>query len=190
MSAAENAISEQGDAFAMADVAARAGFTRSAVYAMFRDKDDLVDEIVRRHTARIVEQMDAVVAGVGDARERTRALVDVLVGWADDDPTLALTLIPRMQSFTGETVAVADHVEALLAAGFTELGASTRPAASWSRALLGAVVGAVGWWARGRVRGRSTLGRDDLVDDLTALIWSGFAGAGGARLNFPPGEGP
>lgn len=62
-------------------------------------------------------------------------------------------------------------------AAFDQLDGDRRAAGPRARALLGAVSASVFWWQRDR-----TVERDELVEHLTALIWSGFVGAGGERL--------
>ena len=80
---------------------------------------------------------------------------------------------------------LAGWLEAILAAAFDQLDGDRRAAGPWARALLGAVSASVFWWQRER-----TVERDELVEHLTALIWSGFVGAGGEHLGTLEAPGP
>ena len=169
----------RGPKLSLVEVAREAGLTRSAVYAAFPDKDALVAALARRQTRRIIDDVAKVVGSEGDPRAQTRAAVDCLCRWVDDEPNVSAALASSMRS--GAVVDdLANWLEIVLTVGFDQLGGNPRAAGPWARAVLGAISTAVFWWARER-----TMSRDELVDHLTALIWSGFAGAGGASLAMP-----
>ena len=179
LDAAERSLRSRGPELSLVEVAKEAGLTRSAVYAAFPDKDALVAALARRQTRRIIDEVAKVVSSAGDPQAQTRAAVDCLCRWVDDEPSVSAALASSMRS-AAVVDDLATWLERVLAIGFDQLGGNPRAAGPWARAVLGAISTAVFWWARER-----TMSRDELVDHLTALIWSGFAGAGGASLAMP-----
>ncbi|GGF32747.1 TetR/AcrR family transcriptional regulator [Williamsia phyllosphaerae] len=171
LDAAELAIGASGNEFSLGQVADLAGLTRSAVYAVFDDKNDLIASLTRRHTARITDHLGAAVTGAPDLQAATRAAVEVLVEWVENESSLAPVLMPQMHRGVGHS-AITGYLETLLEQGFATLGSDVRAAGPWARALIGAISVTVGWWVRER-----TMDRDELVDHLTSLLWSGFQGA-------------
>lgn len=146
---------------------------------MFPDKDALVTELARRQTERIIGQIATVVGSAGEPRGQTRAAIDCLCRWVDEEPNVSAALITHIGA-SSASAELANWLETVLSAGFSQLGGEIRAAGPWARAVVGAVSTAVFWWARDRV-----MSRDELVDHLTALIWGGFSGAGGDGLTMP-----
>ncbi len=182
LDAAEATIRQSGAAVGLAEVAKAAGLTRSAVYAAFNDRDGVVDALATRHARRIVERLTSVVGGTADPAEQTRAAIDILAAWFDDEPQLAHLLTGRLDQTAENTPgAIVETVADILRAGFRARGADDSPAEPWAYALVGAVSSAVGWWSRTR-----SIPRADLVDHLHRLIWSGFEGSGGAAPSSRP----
>ncbi|GAA3964960.1 TetR/AcrR family transcriptional regulator [Gordonia caeni] len=171
LDAAEQAIAESGTQVSLAQVAVAAGLTRSAVYAAFADRDDLLSALARRHSERIVQRLQEAAALDASPREQTRAAVDVLAGWFQDNPELARLLDQRVAGDHLHHSYGAEAVAAILYMGFRARGLDPAPAATWAQGLIGAVSGAVRWWTH-----TQTVSRDELVDHLTTLIWSGFSG--------------
>ncbi len=177
LDAAESSIRKSGAAVGLAEVAKAAGLTRSAVYAAFADREAVVDALAARHAQHIVERLTTVVGGTDDPAEQTRAAIDILAAWFDEEPQLAPLLTGRLDQPTGgDSGAIVTAVGDILRAGFRARGGDDAPADAWAYALVGAVASAVGWWSRTR-----SISRAALVDHLYLLIWSGFEGAGGAR---------
>lgn len=179
LDAAELEIAGQGSDFGLAGVAKRAGLTRSAVYAAFTDRDDLLAALTRRHAGRITADMAVVLNEVKDPRAQTRATVDVLARWMEDNAELSAVLAPRMQAGVGDSQ-VTGFLEHVLDIGFTQVDGNRRAAAPWARAVIGAIWTAVQWWSETR-----TMDRTELVDHVTDLIWEGFSGVGGAAVTLP-----
>jgi len=184
LDAAERSLRKGGPDLSLVDVAREAGLTRPAIYAAFPDKDSLVLALAQRQAHRIIAEIGVVVRSVGDPRGQTRAAVDCLCRWVDEEPSISAALTSRIRS-TSVSEELARWLESVLTAGFRQLGADGAAAGPWARALVGAVSAAVFWWATDRAMSRA-----ELVDHLTALIWSGFAGAGGAALTMPIETGP
>ncbi len=171
LDAAESAIRASGPAAGLADVATVAGLTRSAVYAAFADRDALIDALAERHAERIVDQIQGIVRGLSDPREQTRACVDILAAWYDEEPHLANALSHSLTG-VGNGSFLVDALAGVLKVGFELRGLESSPAEPWARGLIGAVSATVQWWAQ-----THSTSRTEVVDHLTSLIWSGFAGA-------------
>ncbi|GAA4665748.1 TetR/AcrR family transcriptional regulator [Gordonia humi] len=170
LDAAERAIAHTGAGASLADVAAQAGLTRSAVYAAFADRDAVLDALAARHSGRIVDGMRSLAAGDDDPRAQTRAAVDLLASWFDDHPDLAPVLAARWH--TDGRSFVETTLTQVLTAGFAARDLDPAPAPVWARAMVGAVAASVEWWAVTR-----EIGRDELVDHVTSLLWSGLSAA-------------
>lgn len=180
LDAAERAVRRRGSDVGLAEVAAEAGLTRSAVYAAFRARDPLIDALAARHSRVIVDRLSTVLAAVSDPREQTRAAIDILAAWFDDEPHLARLLMRRLNRADDGGVVVT-AVAAALRDGFVRRGRAPVAAQTWAHALVGAVSATVGWWATSR-----PVTRAELVDQLTDLVWSGFAGVDDADSGTAP----
>ena len=176
LDAAERSLRSRGPELSLVDVARESGLTRSALYAAFPDKDALVTALARRQAQRIITEVSGIVASTAGPREQTRAAVACFCAWVEAEPAISATLSASLSSATVFDE-LAGWLEEILAAAFDQLDGDRRAAGPWARALLGAVSASVFWWQRDR-----TVERDELVEHLTALIWSGFVGAGGERL--------
>ncbi|GAA1481542.1 hypothetical protein GCM10009624_19820 [Gordonia sinesedis] len=183
LDAAERAVRRRGSDVGLAEVAAEAGLTRSAVYAAFRARDPLIDALAARHSRVIVERLSTVLAAVSDPREQTRAAIDILAAWFDDEPHLARLLMRRLNRAGADDSGgvVVTAVAAALRDGFVRRGRAPVAAQTWAHALVGAVSATVGWWATSR-----SVTRAELVDQLTDLVWSGFAGVDDADSGTAP----
>jgi AcrR family transcriptional regulator len=184
LDAAEAEIIENGVDFGLAGVAKRAGLTRSAVYAAFADRSDLLAALAQRHTQNLVYEVGTMVNTLTEPKEQTRSVIDILARWMEENRTLAAVLAQRMQLGVG-TAEVTGFIENVLYIALDQLGVNTRAAGPWARALVGAIWTAVDWWSKTR-----TMDRAELVDDVTELIWAGFAGIGGERVRLPKVEVP
>ncbi|MFT3901266.1 MAG: TetR/AcrR family transcriptional regulator [Gordonia sp. (in: high G+C Gram-positive bacteria)] len=172
LDAAEAVLREQGPDAGLADVAAAAGLTRSAVYASFADRNAVLSALATRHAARLVGRLVDIVGGISDPAEQTRASIDILAAWFEDEPELSQALAGHLLPTTPAAGGmVVDTIAAILAEGFRSRGSDDAPAQTWARALIGAVSSTIGWWSTTR-----TISRDEVVDHLFLLVWSGFSG--------------
>lgn len=174
LDAAERAVRSSGIDVALADIAAEAHLTRSAVYAAFVDRDALIDALAQRHSAKLIERLAQIPQEVSDPREQTRASIELLAVWFDDDPALARLLADRIDApREGGSGVIARALADILRAGFAARNRDAAGAEPWAHFLIGGIGGGVRWWTRARV-----MTRDELVDHLTDLVWEGFSGAG------------
>ena len=169
LDAAELEIAEHGCHFGLGAVGERLGYARSALYAAFDGRDDLFEALAARHADRLTREIAAVLAGVDGGRERTRLVVEIVIGWVENHGHLATALAPRLFNGTGGS-SVTAPIQDALHHGLGLSGRDGRAAAPWAHALIGAVWAAAQW-------GEATGGVDcvELVEHLTELIWGGLA---------------
>ena len=168
--AAELEIGDHGSNFGLSGVGERMGYARSALYAVFDRRDDLLDAVAARHAGRLTIEMAAVLAGVDGGRERTQLVVEVVIGWVERHRLLATVLAPRLFNESGPASITAPIQDALQQA-LSEAGCDDRAAAPWAHALIGAVWAAAHWCEAMA----GAMDRDELVEQLTELIWDGLA---------------
>ncbi|NDK91886.1 TetR/AcrR family transcriptional regulator [Gordonia desulfuricans] len=175
LDAAERAIRVSGRPdVGLADIASAAGLTRSAVYAVFSDRSAVMEALARRHADIILRRLAAIVNGVTDPAEQTRAAIDILARWFDDEPALARALTGRLdRPAATDDGLIVGTVADILRDGFIRRGGDPASAEPWAHALVGAVATTVGWWAQTR-----TMSREQIVDHLFLLVWAGFSGVG------------
>lgn len=171
LDATERAIRAEGPAAGLVDIAAEAGFVRSALYAVYPNRDALLAALSQRTAQRLLAEITTRAGGSTDLRQRMALFFDVICKWMETEPNLyrALSSDPSTSVFEQ----LADAVEQMLTASFGS-GDARMAAAPWSRAIVGSAVSAAEWWCR-----TGTMPRAALVDHLTALCWDG-----GAALPF------
>lgn len=173
LDAAETAIREHGPDVGLSTIAAAAGLTRSAVYAVFADRGALIEALNHRHVTAILTRIQAIIIEVAAPREQVRASIDVLAGWFEDHPEMSRLL---RDGATGtdnpERTRIVTAFAAVLGAGFTARGLDPAPSHTWARATVGAITATLPWWVRER-----PMPREVLVEELTDLIWGGYGGA-------------
>lgn len=171
LDAAERAIRAKGPSVGLVDIAAEAGFVRSAVYAVYPSREALLTALSKRTAGRLLAEITRRAAGSTDLRQRMALFFDVICGWIADEPEVHRALSGDPAAGVFEQLAAA--VEAMLTSAFAA-DARSPAAAPWARAIVGSAVAAAEWWRR-----TGTMSRADLVEHLTALCWDG-----GAALPF------
>jgi AcrR family transcriptional regulator len=171
LDAAERAIRANGPDVGLGDVAAEAGFVRSAVYAMYPNRDALLAALSERTAQRLLADITRRAEGSSDLRQRMALFFDVVCGWIAAEPDVHRAL--NSDPATGVFEQLAAAVEFMLTAAFAA-DARAPASAPWSRAIVGSAVSAAEWWCR-----TGTMTRAELVEHLTALCWDG-----GAALPF------
>lgn len=185
LDAAERVIGRGGRDLAFADIAAEAGYARTAVYAAFPDRAALANALARRHTDRLIRLADERIAQPLPMHDLVHAVIDVVCGFVEHHADLYPLL---MQIWVGSTeqpqrplfADIADWASSALEAVMTAVGADPIPARTWGTSIAGATLLAAEDWNLRRDRSRSAL-----VDELTALTWPGLAAAGLDRFTGP-----
>lgn len=172
LDAAERAIRAKGPAVGLSDIAAEAGFVRSAVYAMYPHREALLTELSMRTARRLLGEISTRAEGSTDLRERMSLFFDVICGWIADEPHLQQAIGDQPNGVYEQLSAA---VEFMLIAASDGDDVRLRAAAPWARAIVGSAVAAAQWWCRSE----PAMPRAELVAHLTALCWDG-----GAALPF------
>ncbi|NGX08334.1 TetR family transcriptional regulator [Mycobacteroides franklinii] len=171
LDAAERAIRNSGGSVSIAEVAREAGFARSACYAIFPTKADLLRALSRRHADRLIagSWRDSMV---GDIRDQARAFSDIVIDWITAEPELYVALDRDLTAQErldhGVFDLIAQVTEEHLQAQFP--GAQmTRLAPIWSRLAVGGVLMTINWWSASR-----TMSRDDLIGYIVETFAEGI----------------
>ncbi|MQY17330.1 TetR/AcrR family transcriptional regulator [Nocardia macrotermitis] len=193
LDAAERVIATAGTPITFAQVAAEAGYARTAVYAVFPDLPALVDALAERHLEGLLAAADAILAQPLPVREMLRAIVALVCDFVDADPNLHHLLMQRLQSDEPDEpgVGVPAHHRPLftrLSEWATEVfesilrGVRADPALAriWASATIGAILMSAEDWGRDPVRDRA-----EFVDRLTAFLWPSVESIGGDRFVGP-----
>lgn len=162
LDAAERAVRAHGPNVGVSDIATGAGFVRSAVYAMFPNRDALLAALSKRTAQRLVTEISGRADGSTDLRQRMALFFDVLCGWIAAEPSLYRALSAPASTSVFEELAGA--VEYMLTSSFDADDPRMAAAAPWARAIVGSAVAAAEWWRR-----TATMSRAELVEHLTAL---------------------
>ncbi|BCK56414.1 TetR/AcrR family transcriptional regulator [Nocardia wallacei] len=184
LDAAERVIARAGTHMTIAQVAAEAGYARTAVYAVFPDLPALIDALAQRHMEGIITAADAVLAQPLPARELLRAVVRLMCDFVEDNPNLHHVMMQRLDS--GETehrpffARVSDWATAVFDVILRRLDADPALARIWATATVGAILMSAEAWAQD-----PDLSREQFIDRLAAFLWPTVASIGGERLIGP-----
>ncbi len=168
----------------IAQVAAEAGYARTAVYAVFPDLPALIDALAQRHMEGIITAADAVLAQPLPARELLRAIVRLMCDFVEDNPNLHHVMMQRLDS--GETehrpffTRVSDWATAVFEVILRRLDADPALARIWATATVGAILMSAEAWAQD-----PDLSREQFIDRLAAFLWPTVESIGGERLIGP-----
>jgi AcrR family transcriptional regulator len=154
-------------------------------YESFDDLDELVVAVYDRVIDELRAEVIGVVAAAGDdPRDQTRAAVERIIGFVDEDRRRARVLyvealgneaLNRRRIETGHEIVAFVELDAAERQGTRPRGEVGRIAAAM---LVGGLSELLVAWLDGRIK----VSRDQLVDDATALVLAlGDAAAGIAR---------
>ena len=160
----------------MDEIAAEAGLTKPILYSHFGDKAGLSKALAQRLAEDLIPGVIAALSSSQPPRDSVRAAIATFIDFVEAEPDLYRFLV--------RGVAVADptfveqqlvasfgrQIAAVLETGVAGLRAERGRAQLWSFAILGAVFAGAEWWlvAPGMTR-------DELIEDLTSLVWTGLS---------------
>ncbi|MBB5917152.1 AcrR family transcriptional regulator [Nocardia transvalensis] len=184
LDAAERVIARAGARITIAQVAAEAGYARTAVYAVFPDLPALVDALAERHMEGIIAASDAILAQPLPGRDLLRALVRLMCDFVEDNPNLHHVMMQRLES--GDTehrpffTRVSEWATAVFDVILRRLDADPALARIWATATVGAILMSAEAWVQDPARTR-----EQFVDQLAAFLWPTVDSIGGERLVGP-----
>jgi AcrR family transcriptional regulator len=185
LDAAERAIRRIGPQASMDELAAEAGITKPILYSHFGDKAGLVTALSERVAARMNSAILKELSTHRSPREVVRSTISAFCTFIEDEPELYRFLIQsvmhhRPSRTPGRTASgISNAIAISLGTALRRAGADSGAAEPWAFAIVGMTFAGAGWWLE-----RRTMSKDDLVNYLTQLLWSGLSGAGLER----PGE--
>jgi AcrR family transcriptional regulator len=185
LDAAERAIRRIGPGAVMDELAAEAGITKPILYSHFGDRAGLAAALAERTSGELIAAVNGALrsaATSGSPREVTRAGIMAFCDFVERDPNIYRFLV---QSTLGETnpmqsrllTEIASRIAKLLGRALRDVGVDSGAAEPWAFGAVGFTVGGTEWWLDRRM-----MPKDDLVDYLTDLLWSGLSGIGLGRV--------
>jgi len=175
LAAAEDLIRERGTAVSLQAIARQAGVTKPTLYRELGDRDALVTALAERLAERMAAATADLVAQATAPRAQLRSLVAGYLDLADRERNLYLFVTAggpgddRVERALRLADGVARQFAEPIAAYRAQRGVDPDVATTWSYGLLGALHFVTLWWLRDR-----PLAIDVVVDQITALLWSGL----------------
>ena len=178
LDAAERAIRRIGPQASMDELAAEAGITKPILYSHFGDKAGLVTALSERVAARMNSAILKELSTHRSPREVVRSTISAFCTFIEDEPELYRFLVQSAMYRPSRAPArvasgISNSIAISLGAALRRAGADSGAAEPWAFAIVGMTFAGAGWWLE-----RRTMSKDDLVNYLTQLLWSGLSGAG------------
>lgn len=178
LDAADRVIRRDGPSASMDVIAAEAGISKPILYRHFGDKGGLFRLLAERYVEPVMGGLLPALSQHADARTRLAAAIDVYLAFIEAEPQTYRFLMHRRLADHAQAhatvsdfiVRVGREVGAAIAAELTRSGSSDAPAEAWGHGLVGMVQVAGDWWLQ-----TSDLPREEFVDHLVTLAWSGLS---------------
>lgn len=112
LTAAVGLFHERGyHATGMDDIGAAAGMTGPAIYRHFRNKEEILETLIRQHGEAVVAEVERVVAGSDDAQAVVDALVHTYVEGIVAEPSLTVVAMFERGTLSPDTRRWIDRME-------------------------------------------------------------------------------
>jgi AcrR family transcriptional regulator len=177
LDAADRIVRRDGPAASMATIAAEAGITKPILYRHFGDKGGLYAALADRYTGRLMAELQTALEAGSSRRDRVRRTIDAYLTAIEQEPQVYRFLV-----HSGEAAAAQSEVRsftrtlsALLATGIgreLDVPDDGPRAQAWAHGIVGMVQAAGDWWLDTR-----RCSRDELVEELSALLLGGYSDA-------------
>lgn len=186
LDSAIGAVRTGGPNVSMDQIAAACGVTKPVVYRHFGDRDGLVMAMAVRFVDALVDALTPQLARRDDPRGLLASTIDAYLRLIERDTDL-YRFVSANEPDKRDLVAslVAEQVAVVLERELDDAGLDTSASEAWAYGLVGMVHFTGDWWSR-----TTTPRRAVLVDQLTTLLWSGFAGIGLGDPTAPPERPP
>ncbi|MBJ8348646.1 TetR/AcrR family transcriptional regulator [Antrihabitans sp. YC2-6] len=179
LDAAERVIERGVREPTFAEIAAEAGYARTAVYAAFADRGELAKALGRRHTDRLLAAADHGVGQANSMREMISGTIQVVCEFVETCSDLYPLVMQMIVVESAEHAQrplfseIADWASSILEGAMKQVGVDPAAARTWAAAIAGATLLAAEDWNIRRDRSR-----EQLVDEITDLVWPGLAAVG------------
>jgi AcrR family transcriptional regulator len=160
----------------MDDIAAEAGITKPILYTHFGDKAGMSRALAERVAGRLNRTVGEALSGSGEPRDIVSSTIAAFCTFVESETELYRYLVQTSRTDTAGprlTSDIGSQIAANLDGALRRVGADARAAEPWAYAIVGMTFGGAAWWLQCR-----TMSRDDLVEYLTQLLWSGLSGSG------------
>jgi len=182
LDAAVRPIRADGAKVSMSRIASEAGTSKPIVYRLFRDKEGLYQALAERYVQRLIDRLRSALVSDTNPRQLVVATIDAYLGFLEEEAQVHRFLAQRMLPYREDGQPVLAHFQAQVARELTVVlrdqlkthGQDTEAADPWAFALVGMATSAGDWWID-----HPEVTRQHLVDDLSTLVWEGFAGVVG-----------
>lgn len=185
LDAADRVVMRDGPDVSMNAIAAEAGITKPILYRHFGDKGGLFRALAERHTEDLLDRLRQALVTRGERRDRTRATLDAYLSAIEERPQVYRFLMQRASleepDVRGEVASFLRRLSGELAAGIRiDLGLADddRRALVWAHGIVGMAQNAGEWWLD-----QAGVGRADVVEQLTDLLWGALAQPSPARTS-------
>ena len=161
----------------MAEIADSAGVTKPVLYQHFASKHDLYTAVLEEIGTRLRAAVLSAAAGAETPRQQAFAGFEAYVNFVEQDGEGFQILFSGTSRQDGEWARITSDVEHSIAAGIADLidvpEISTAHRQTLAHGILGLAEGMMRYWQSGQA---GDLERDDLLDNLMALAWTGLRG--------------
>jgi AcrR family transcriptional regulator len=160
------------------------------LYRYFGDKGGLYAALAERYVSELMTELRTALADAHGPRTRLTATIDAYIAFIDEHREAYDFLMHRavregrqaQATVAGFVRSLAHEVAEVLTQEIARFGYDPSPAEAWAHGLVGMVHLAADWWLE-----QSDLTRNELVEQLVALLWTGFGGLGRPRDESPVG---
>ena len=175
LAAADRVIRRRGPDASMDEIATEAGVTKPILYRHFGDKDGLYAALVERFLEALYAAADETLAET-NPRRRIAAAVASFLAAVEAEPQV----FHFVRRATTEQRQAAEVAGAFITAHAGRIANATRPdlerigadpssAEPFAHGIVGMFQFVAAWWLDTRA-----VPREQLVDDMTTLLWEGF----------------
>ena len=186
VAAAIEAIKRSGPAVTMEEIAAEAGVAKPVLYRVFRDKAELYRAVGSAVAGEsLVPALVAELQTPREPRAYVASMIDTYLRLIESEPQLYRFVVhPLMDERPAgdDLVAtykdvIAGHLAQVITVSLPRRDGDAARAETWAHALVGMVHEAGDWWIEQR-----SMSREQVCEQLTALIWGGVSSALPERL--------
>jgi len=182
LEAADRVVRRDGSAATMNVIASEAGITKPILYRHFGDKGGLYRALAARYTEDLLTSLRSALLTRGGLAARTRATIEAYLTAVGEQPQVYRFLMERAAveepGVRGQVQGFVSRFGDELASGMraeSDLELDERRALVWAHGIAGMVQAAGDWWLD-----HPEVSREQMVEELTALVFGAFAGAGAA----------